>query len=97
MKVTEILKQRSQELTISVEITPPMRGKSIDTLFKAIDHLETKRLHEQRRWRWMARVKNMLRLRKARHRRKNQPRRALPSSTSLSLVEPPMRVMDGDV
>ena len=37
----------------------------LDTLLKAIDHLETKRLHEQQRRRWMVRVKTMFQSRKA--------------------------------
>ncbi|MEI6789960.1 MAG: methylenetetrahydrofolate reductase, partial [Myxococcaceae bacterium] len=40
MKITELLKNKKQDsVTISVEITPPVRGHSIDTLFKIVDDI----------------------------------------------------------
>ncbi len=40
MKVTELLQQKPNALTMSVEITPPRRGKGIDSLFKAVAAIE---------------------------------------------------------
>lgn len=40
MKITELLKKKKQDsVTISVEITPPLRGHSIDTLFRIVDDI----------------------------------------------------------
>ena len=37
MHVVELLKQHEQEVTFSVEITPPIRGTSIDSIFEIIE------------------------------------------------------------
>src|SRR3989338_2401559 len=40
MKISQLLKQKKTDvLTISVEITPPSRGHSIDTLFRIVDDI----------------------------------------------------------
>ena len=40
MKVTEIFEQTKSDITFSIEITPPMRGTSIDTIFDVIKDIK---------------------------------------------------------
>jgi len=39
MKITDLLKKNKDEITFSVEITPPKRGNSIDKIFKVVEAL----------------------------------------------------------